>query len=101
MNAQVGELEFVKDWYDENEEGLRGGWDAVTRDKELDADAVCGEVVFPGPDAVTGTMGAPFGAGFNPVATKSPGHLLAGARATAAQAQTNSSSPSGTARRSS
>ena len=25
MNAQVEELEFVKDWYDENEEGLRGG----------------------------------------------------------------------------
>ena len=24
MNAQVEELEFVKDWYDENEEGLRG-----------------------------------------------------------------------------
>ena len=24
MNAQVAELEFVKDWYDENEEGLRG-----------------------------------------------------------------------------
>jgi predicted TIM-barrel fold metal-dependent hydrolase len=84
----VGDDEFKEEWFGEDEEGnslheigLRGGWDAVTRDKELDADAVCGEVVFPGPDAVTGTMGAPFGAGFNPVATKSPGHLLAGARA--------------------
>ena len=24
MNAQVEKLEFVQDWYDENEEGLRG-----------------------------------------------------------------------------
>ena len=39
------------------------------------------EVVFPGPDAATGTMGAPFGAGFNPIVTHSPDHLLAGARA--------------------
>ena len=29
------------------------------------ADGVTGEVVFPGPDAVTGKMGAPFGAGFD------------------------------------
>jgi len=84
----VGDEEFKAEWFGEDEEGnslheigLRGGWDAATRDKELDADGVSGEVVFPGPDAVTGTMGAPFGAGFNPVATRSPEHLLAGARA--------------------
>jgi predicted TIM-barrel fold metal-dependent hydrolase len=84
----VGDDEFKEEWFGVDDEGnslhelgLRGGWDAATRDKELDADGVCGEVVFPGPDAVTGTMGAPFGAGFNPVATLSPAHLLAGARA--------------------
>jgi predicted TIM-barrel fold metal-dependent hydrolase len=84
----VGDDEFKEEWFGVDDEGnslhelgLRGGWDAATRDKELDADGVCGEVVFPGPDAVTGTMGAPFGAGFNPVATRSPAHLLAGARA--------------------
>jgi predicted TIM-barrel fold metal-dependent hydrolase len=84
----VGDDEFKEEWFGEDDDGnslhevgLRGGWDAATRDKELDNDGVSGEVVFPGPDAVTGTMGAPFGAGFNPVATRSPEHLLAGARA--------------------
>jgi predicted TIM-barrel fold metal-dependent hydrolase len=84
----VGDDEFRDEWFGTDDEGnslhevgLRGGWDAATRDHELDRDGVTGEVVFPGPDAVTGTMGAPFGAGFNPVATRSPEHLLAGARA--------------------
>ena len=84
----IGDDEFKEEWFGEDEDGnslheigLRGGWDAATRDKELDNDAVAGEVVFPGPDAATGTMGAPFGAGFNPVATMGPDHLLAGARA--------------------
>jgi hypothetical protein len=84
----VGDDEFKDEWFGEDDEGnslhevgLRGGWDAATRDKEMDNDGVAGEVVFPGPDAVTGTMGAPFGAGFIPVATHTPAHLLAGARA--------------------
>ena len=84
----VGDREFQEEWFGEDEEGnslhevgLRGGWDAATRDHELDRDGVTAEVVFPGPDAVTGTMGAPFGAGFNPQVTHSPEHLLAGARA--------------------
>jgi predicted TIM-barrel fold metal-dependent hydrolase len=84
----IGDDEFKEEWFGADEEGnslhevgLRGGWDAARRDKELDSDGVAAEVVFPGPDAVTGTMGAPFGAGFNPVATRSPQHLLAGARA--------------------
>ncbi|MBM3672244.1 MAG: amidohydrolase [Actinobacteria bacterium] len=84
----TGDEQFQDEWFGEDDEGnslhelgLRGGWDAATRDKELDNDGVCGEVVFPGPDAVTGTMGAPFGAGFNPVVTRSAEHLLAGARA--------------------
>ena len=84
----IGDDEFKAEWFGADEEGnslhevgLRGGWDAARRDKELDNDGVAAEVVFPGPDAVTGRMGAPFGAGFNPVATRSPRHLLAGARA--------------------
>ena len=84
----VGDTAFQEEWFGEDDEGnslhdigLRGGWDAATRDRELDRDGVTAEVVFPGPDAVTGTMGAPFGAGFNPVVTHSPDHLLAGARA--------------------
>jgi predicted TIM-barrel fold metal-dependent hydrolase len=84
----VGDDSFQEEWFGQDEEGeslheigLRGGWDATTRDRELDRDGVCGEVVFPGPDAVTGTMGAPFGAGFLPVATRDAAHLLAGARA--------------------
>jgi predicted TIM-barrel fold metal-dependent hydrolase len=84
----IGDDEFKEEWFATDEEGnslheigMRGGWDAARRDKELDNDGVAAEVVFPGPDAVTGSMGAPFGAGFNPVATRGPQHLLAGARA--------------------
>jgi predicted TIM-barrel fold metal-dependent hydrolase len=84
----VGDTDFKEEWFGEDDEGnslhevgLRGGWDAETRDRELDRDGVTAEVVFPGPDAVTGSMGAPFGAGFNPIVTHSPEHLLAGARA--------------------
>ena len=57
--------EFAEAWQRENEEGLRGGWDASRRDKELDADGVVGEVIFPDADAVTGGTSAPF-------ASKSP-----------------------------
>ena len=67
----AGSEEFQEEWFGEDEDGnslhevgLRGGWDAKKRDEELSADGVTGEVVFPGPDAVTGKMGAPFGAGF-------------------------------------
>jgi hypothetical protein len=65
-----GDEDFQEEWFghDEGEEslhegGLRCGWDAPKRDKELDNDGVTAEVIFPGPDAATGSMGAPFGAG--------------------------------------
>ena len=84
----AGSEEFQEEWFgvDEHGEslhevGLRGGWDAKRRDEELSADGVTGEVVFPGPDAVTGKMGAPFGAGFAIDATADPELVLAGARA--------------------
>ena len=81
MNAQVEKLEFVKDWYDENEEGLRGGWDAARRDAELDADGVVGEVIFPDADAVLGGASAPFGAGLGASGEYDPTLLMAGAQA--------------------
>ena len=84
----AGSEAFQEEWFGEDEDGnslhevgLRGGWDAKKRDEELSADGVTGEVVFPGPDAVTGKMGAPFGAGFAIDSTADPVLVLAGARA--------------------
>jgi hypothetical protein len=84
----AGSEDFQEEWFGVDDDGnslhelgLRGGWDAKKRDEELSADGVTGEVVFPGPDAVTGKMGAPFGAGFAIDATADPELVLAGARA--------------------
>jgi predicted TIM-barrel fold metal-dependent hydrolase len=73
--------EFAEEWERENEEGLRGGWDAARRDKELDADGVAGEVIFPDADAVTSGASAPFGAGLGQSGDRDPRLLMAGARA--------------------
>jgi len=73
--------EFAEEWERENEEGLRGGWDAGRRDKELDADGVVGEVIFPDADAVSGGASAPFGAGLSASSDVPPDLLMAGARA--------------------
>lgn len=81
--AQRGILneEFAEEWHRENEEGLRGGWDAARRDKELDADGVVGEVIFPDADAVTAGASAPFGAGLSSGSDIPTDLLMAGARA--------------------
>jgi predicted TIM-barrel fold metal-dependent hydrolase len=73
--------EFAEEWERENEEGLRGGWDAARRDKELDADGVAGEVIFPDADAVTAGASAPFGAGLGAGGDHDPELLMAGAKA--------------------
>ncbi|MGZ4728749.1 MAG: amidohydrolase family protein [Acidimicrobiales bacterium] len=73
--------EFAKAWHEENEEGLRGGWDAGRRDKELDADGVAGEVIFPDADSVSGGASAPFGAGLGASGDTPAELLFAGARA--------------------
>src|SRR5262245_18907769 len=73
--------EFAQEWERENEDGLRGGWDVARRDKELDADGVAGEVIFPDADAVTSGASAPFGAGLAASAETPPDLLMAGARA--------------------
>jgi predicted TIM-barrel fold metal-dependent hydrolase len=77
----MGNPEFETEWFAENEEGLRGGWDAERRDKELDADGVVGEVIFPDADAVLGGASAPFGAGLGMSIQDDTELLLAGARA--------------------
>jgi len=73
--------EFAEEWEEENSEGLRGGWDAGRRDRELDADGVAGEVIFPDADAVSGGASAPFGAGLAASAEVPVDLLMAGARA--------------------
>jgi predicted TIM-barrel fold metal-dependent hydrolase len=82
-----GDEAFQEEWFghEEGEEslhegGLRCGWDAPKRDKELDNDGVTAEVIFPGPDAATGSMGAPFGAGLVLHAEVAPDLMLAGAK---------------------
>ena len=57
--------EYIMNWETHNEEGLRGAWDAEQRDKELDADGVCAEVIFADSDAITGKESPPFGAGLS------------------------------------
>ena len=69
--------EFAEEWERENEEGLRGGWDAARRDKELDADGVAGEVIFPDADTVTSGASAPFGAGLGQGGDRDPALLMA------------------------
>ncbi|MFD6419751.1 amidohydrolase family protein [Streptomyces sp. NPDC060194] len=75
-------------WREDHEEGLRGGWDSAQRIKELDADGVAGEVVFPdagsGPGAPAGAdspTAVPFGAGLGLPGDQDPERVLAGARA--------------------
>ncbi len=81
--AQQGFLnqEFAEEWHAQNEEGLRGGWEAGRRDEELDNDGVAGEVIFPDADSVTSGASAPFGAGLASTGDTAPELLMAGARA--------------------
>ncbi|WP_037577613.1 amidohydrolase family protein [Phaeacidiphilus oryzae] len=72
---------FAAKWFEENAEGLRGGWDATQRDKELDGDGVAAEVVFPDADAVDSSTAAPFGVGLGLSGDQDPELGLAGARA--------------------
>ena len=74
--------EFVSSWFEDNEEGLKGGWEASVRDRELDGDGVAAEVIYPDSDAVLGSTAAPFGAGLGlGNADSDPELQFAGARA--------------------
>ena len=61
--------------------GLRGAYDAEQRDKEMDADGVAAEVIFPDADAITGMESPPFGAGLSAGMIEDPELAFAGARA--------------------
>jgi predicted TIM-barrel fold metal-dependent hydrolase len=73
--------DYIMNWELQNEEGLKGAYDAERRDKELDADGVSAEVIFADSDAITGMESPPFGAGLSAGAIADPELAFAGARA--------------------
>ncbi len=73
--------QFAKDWYEEHDEELAGGWDALKRDQALDADGVVAEVVYPDADAVESRTCVPFGAGLGLSGDMDPALGMAGAQA--------------------
>ena len=73
--------DYIMNWETQNEEGLRGAWDAEQRDKELDADGVAAEVIFADSDAITGNESPPFGAGLSAGMIEDPDLAFAGAHA--------------------
>jgi predicted TIM-barrel fold metal-dependent hydrolase len=77
----ISDEKFAKQWYAEHEEGLQGGWDAERRDKEMDADGISAEVIYPDADAVESRTCAPFGTGLGLSGDHDPELGLAGARA--------------------
>ena len=58
LRAQVSQ--FLDEREEELAEGLTGAWDSAQRTKELDADGITAEVLFP--DGTTGGNAPPFGA---------------------------------------
>jgi predicted TIM-barrel fold metal-dependent hydrolase len=73
--------DYITHWETDHEEGLRGAYDAEQRDKEMDADGVAAEVIFPDADAITGMESPPFGAGLAAGEIEDPELAFAGARA--------------------
>ena len=73
--------DYITHWETEHEEGLRGAFDAEQRDKEMDADGVAAEVIFPDADSITGMESPPFGAGLSAGMIEDPELAFAGARA--------------------
>ena len=73
--------DYIMHWEQDHEEGLRGAFDVVQRDKELDADGVSAEVIFPDADAITGNASPPFGAGLSAGEIMDPKLAFAGAHA--------------------
>jgi predicted TIM-barrel fold metal-dependent hydrolase len=77
----VRDSTFAQQWFDEHDEELAGGWDAIRRDQTLDADGVAAEVVYPDADAVESRTCVPFGAGLGLSGDLDPQLGLAGAKA--------------------
>ncbi|MFO1536419.1 MAG: amidohydrolase family protein [Actinomycetota bacterium] len=72
---------YAKKWFEDNDEGLAGGWDAIKRDQALDADGVAAEVVYPDADAVESRTCVPCGAGLGLRGDLDPELGMAGAQA--------------------
>ena len=72
--------DYITNWETDHEEGLRGAYDPAQRDKEMDADGVAAEVIFPDADAITGMESPPFGAGLSAGMIEDPELAFAGAR---------------------
>lgn len=77
----VTDEKFARQWFAQNAEGLEGGWEAERRNKEMDADGICAEIIFPDADAVESRTCAPFGTGLGLSGDLDPVLGLAGARA--------------------
>jgi predicted TIM-barrel fold metal-dependent hydrolase len=80
-NLGVRNEEYAKKWFEDHDEELAGGWDAIKRDQALDADGVAGEVVYPDADAVESRTCVPFGAGLGLSGDLDPVLGMAGAKA--------------------
>src|ERR1035437_577461 len=74
-------FEYIMGWETSNAEGLRGAYDPVVRDRELDQDTVSADVLFADADAITGMGSPPFGAGLSAGEIDDPDLAFAGARA--------------------
>ncbi len=72
---------FARQWFEEHDDELAAGWDAVKRDQALDGDGVAAEVVYPDADAVESRTCVPFGAGLGLSGDLDPVLGMAGARA--------------------
>ena len=77
----VRDDKYAKKWFEEHDEELAGGWDAIKRDQTLDSDGVAAEVVYPDSDAVESRTAVPFGAGLGLSGDLDPELGLAGAKA--------------------
>ena len=77
----VRDEKYAKEWYEEHDEDLAGGWDAIKRNQALDGDGVSAEVVYPDADAVESRTCVPFGAGLGLSGDLDPELGMAGAKA--------------------
>ena len=78
--------QFLEQWYAETGDGgERGAWDSDYREKELSADGVVAEVLFPDADASnlnwSNVAGVPFSAGLGSSAATHGGLVFAGSKA--------------------
>ena len=73
--------QFAKQWFEEHEEALAAGWDAIRRDQEMDTEGIAAEVIFPDADAVESRTSPPFGVGLGLSGDTDPELGMAGAKA--------------------